>query len=132
LDDICAEVLTSENLASLKTDADVIKVLQKADKALTTGDIIKELQSDNREELLRGILELISIVSRKSAYGKLISGGKMSIDAAYGWVAHSEAKNRVNQLLSLSETQYKSVKKLTDLYKSEIDYRRTLPATIPK
>jgi vacuolar-type H+-ATPase subunit I/STV1 len=129
MNDLYAQVLTTEKLASLKTDLDVINLLKGVQTSLALGSAI---ESKEREEVMKAVLEGIGIVNKDPAISLLIADGELTIDAAYGWLAHKEARDRVNQLLSLGEEQFRAVKGLTTLYKKDIDNRKKLIAARPK
>jgi hypothetical protein len=129
MDDLYAQVLTTERLDSLETDADVLNLVKRVKAALVLGSAI---ESKDREEALKSVLKGIEIAGKNPAITLLIADGEITIDAACGWLADNEAIDRVNQLLSLGEAQFDAVKVLTALYKKDIDNRKTLIAARPK
>jgi len=128
MDDLYAQVLTVNNLRSLRTDLSVIKLLQRVQAAMV---MHTAWESGDREETLRALLKGIEIVCQDPKVTLLIVDGELAIDAASGWLAHKYAKERVDQLLGLGEARFKSVQTLTNLYKTDIDNRKTLIAGRP-
>jgi len=128
MDDLYRQVLTVEKLESLKTGGAVIELLKNVDRTLTLAGAV---QSRDREEVLKTILMGIEIVNKDPRISLLIADGELTIDAAYGWLAHKEARDRLNQLLNLGEEQFKAVNELTALYKRDIDNRKRLLAAHP-
>jgi hypothetical protein len=129
MDDLYAQVLTAERLDSLKSDADVLDLLKRVQATLVLDSAI---ESNDREEVLKSVLKGIEIVSKNPGITLLIADGEIAIDAACGWLAHKEALDRVNQLLSLGDQRFNAVKGLTALYKKDIDNRKKLIEGRPK
>jgi hypothetical protein len=125
MDDLYAQVLTAEKIQSLKTELDFINLLKRIDGTMA---LAEAMESKERVEVLKVILKGIETVDKDPAVALLITDGEITIDAAYGWLANREAKDRINQLLNLNEDQFKAVKILTALYKRDIDNRRLLMA----
>lgn len=129
MDDRFAQVVTTERLLSLRTDLDVINLLKHVQSTLVISSAMK---SRDREEVAKAVLKGIEIVGRDPRITLLIADGEITIDAAYGWLAHRVAGERVNQLLSLGERRFQAAKGLTALYKKDIETRKALLAARPK
>ena len=128
MNDLYAQVLTVESLDSLETDADVLNLLKRVKGALVLNSAI---ESKDREEVLKSVLQGIEIAGKNPAITLLIADGEITIDTACGWLAHKEARDRVNQLLNLGGAQFDAVKVLTALQKKDINNRKKLIATLP-
>jgi hypothetical protein len=94
IDDLYAQVLTLDNLRSLKTDLSVIRLLQRVQAAMVIHDAV---ESGDREETLRALLKVIEIACQDPKVTLLIVDGELAIDAAYGWLAHEYAANDLIQ-----------------------------------
>jgi hypothetical protein len=129
LDDHFAQVITTERLVSLRTDRDVINILKAVQAALV---LHSAWDTRDREEVEKAVLKGIEVVSRDPRITLLIADGEITIDAAYGWLAHKVAEDRVNQLLNLGDTRFEAVRVLTALYNKDIDTRKALLAARPK
>jgi hypothetical protein len=129
MDDLFAKVVTTERLASLKTDLDTIKLLKDVQHGLILGTA---MTSKDREEVMKGVLAGIELVNHDPRIALLIADGEITIDAAYGWLAHKLASDRINQLVSLGNARFNEVKGLTSFYKEDVDKRKALLAARTK
>ncbi len=112
-----------EELATLKTDADVLHLLKTVNEGLAT---TRDSETKDTDQALTIILRVTSLVNRDPKIGLLIAGGEIWIDAAYGWWIGKKASECVDQLLDLEDMQLRTLKALTTMYKSDIDDRNAL------
>jgi hypothetical protein len=112
---------TVEKLASLRSDADAVALLK-----LVKGGLDSIPEGLGREELFSALLGLIGLVSRDPAIELLIADGELAIADVYLRKAVGKAAERIDQLVDLGDAQLRELKSLSDLYKEELQQRRTL------
>jgi len=129
MDDLYAKVVTTERLVSLKSDLDVIHLIEEVQGGLV---LAKTLGSKDREETAKALLQIIELVYRDPRVTLLIASGDIYIDAGCGWLTLKNSRERVNQLLDLGEDQFKEVNAITSHYKKDVDQRKLLQAASAK
>ena len=127
IDDLYAQVLTDREIDMLKTDRDILGLLNVVKDGLgATG----KMPIKDREAAATVLLKTIGIVNTAThgqpEIGLLIADGELAIADVYAWKAGVEARARIEQLLQLSDQRLVALKSLTNLYKVDIDNRNAL------
>lgn len=121
-----ADKFSAQRLASLQTEAQLLKVLGNLHSSLTVAG--KNFSPQDREQLMTGIVELLNLsVSNTHASLLLVDIGILTA-ASYGWTKGIVSRNRVNQLLALTEQELREVRSLTRLYERDVKIHNRLKA----
>ncbi len=123
MDDLYAEVFTTQHLDKIKTYEHGLETLETIYKIeqVKQADELKD-----REEVLTNILKGIEVINHNPEISLLIADGELVTDGVYGWLTYGEAKRRVNQLLDLRDDQLAALKSVTGLYERQIKAKKLL------
>lgn len=127
-----------ENVQIAELHRNLVKKLQSATDvsallaALSTmkDSFLAVTELKTREEALNLVLRLISVVNSavvvNPGISLLAADGELAVATIYGWKAGSIARERIEQLVAISEQELLALQRLTSLYKADVDERNRL------
>lgn len=127
LNDLRDQVMIQQRINNIRTYRDVLEVVGMVREAMAA---TSELKKEDREAIGKALLHIIAAANNATIHQPginiLISDGELAIADTYAWKAGVESRSRVEQLLTLSDQMLKGLKAETNLYKKDIDDRKTL------
>ena len=84
---------------------------------------IADVAGGNHEEQLRGVLELLTLFEMSPTAKLLVGDLRLAEKVSYGWMVALHTRERVEQLLKVSEQDYRTFTRQSEDYVQLVDGR---------
>lgn len=118
-----ANKVSAHKLLVLKRDVEYIKELNNIHTAASLSTSVF-LSPDDREDLLTAISKILAVFVTDPSLALILTDAGIITASTYGWTKGVIATKRINQLVTLSETQLQAVNSLIRHYRKVIDKRK--------
>ncbi len=114
-----ANQFSAQRLASLKSDAEVIKTLGDIHTAIDLSATAFS-SPDDREKVLTAISKILGVFVKDPRLGLLLTDAGIVTAAGYGWTKGIVSRRRVDQLLDLTGKELSEVEALSRLHREDV------------